>query len=155
MPFFPELDDDSQYLSMQDPTELLSRTSPHAFELEGVVWPTVEHYYQAMRFASDEYRESIRQASSTDQAIRMGKTWFKKKRADWKSIEIVVMTRALYIQCKTHPDIAEYLLATDDKKLVENSNYDYFWGCGRDRRGNNHYGKVLMNIRDKLKEENA
>jgi predicted NAD-dependent protein-ADP-ribosyltransferase YbiA (DUF1768 family) len=37
--------------------------------------------------------------------------------------------------------------------LVESSNYDYFWGCGRDRRGENMYGKVLMNVREKLREE--
>jgi len=44
------------------------------------------------------------------------------------------------------------LLDTQEEQLVENSQYDYFWGCGRDRRGDNHYGKVLMGIRSKLAE---
>lgn len=33
--------------------------------------------------------------------------------------------------------------------------YDYFWRNGRDMRGNNAFGKVLMNIRDKLRKEQA
>lgn len=63
------------------------------------------------------------------------------------------MTRALYTKCKTHPDVAEQLLKTGSSKLVENSLYDYYWGCGRDRRGTNMYGQVLMNVRDKLLSE--
>ena len=63
------------------------------------------------------------------------------------------MTRGIYIRCRTYPHLAEQLLATGDRHLVENSQYDYYWGCGRDRRGNNAYGKVLMKVRAKLLEE--
>lgn len=63
------------------------------------------------------------------------------------------MTRAIYTKCKTHPAVAKCLLETGNKKLVENSAYDYFWGCGRDRRAENTYGKVMMNVREKLKQE--
>ncbi len=63
------------------------------------------------------------------------------------------MTRAIYSKCKQHSHIAEALLATGDKRMVENSQYDYYWGCGRDRRGQNKYGEVLMNVRDKRAEE--
>jgi ribA/ribD-fused uncharacterized protein len=64
-----------------------------------------------------------------------------------------MMTRAVYTKCRAHPEVAERLLATGDAKLVENSQYDYFWGCGRDRRGHNTYGKVLMDVRSRLREE--
>jgi hypothetical protein len=63
------------------------------------------------------------------------------------------MTRAVYTKCKTHAEIAALLLSTGSNRLVENSQYDYFWGCGRDRRGTNSYGQVLMNVRDKLAAE--
>ena len=65
------------------------------------------------------------------------------------------MTRGIYVRCRTHPELAEALLDTGDTKIVENSNFDYFWGCGRDRRGENRYGKVLMNVRARLREERA
>ena len=63
------------------------------------------------------------------------------------------MTRGFYIKCRTHPEVAKALLATDTRKIVESSMYDYYWGCGRDGRGHNTYGKVLMAVRDKLKTE--
>jgi len=66
-----------------------------------------------------------------------------------------VMTRAIYTKCRSHSDISNRLLETKTATIIENNNTDYFWGCGRDRRGNNIYGKVLMDVRAKLMEENA
>jgi ribA/ribD-fused uncharacterized protein len=64
-----------------------------------------------------------------------------------------MMTRAVYTKCRTHQDVADLLLATGDKQIVETSTYDYYWGCGRDGRGHNTFGKVLMSVRDKLIQE--
>lgn len=147
----PEID--AFYLSMNNPDEPLGRVSDHPFELEGVTWPTAEHYYRAMRFERFDDREAVRQAPTVEEAIKRGKRWFKKTRRDWKAVQSTVMTRALYIQCRTYPEIAERLLQTGDKPIIEDSQYDYLWGLGRDKRGGNLYGKVLMNVRDKLREE--
>ena len=152
MSLFPPINDNAEYFSMYDEATPWSRSAHKPFTLEEVEWPTVEHYYQAMRFESDQYREQIRTAVTVELAIKLGKNWFKKKRSDWKQIETTIMTRALYTQCQVYPEMAAALLETGDVPLVENSQYDYFWGCGRDRRGKNHYGQVLMNIRKKLSE---
>ena len=114
---------------------------------------SVEHYYQAMKFEDESYQEKIRQADHPKQARKLGRNRFKKLRQDWAKVKPVIMTRAVYTQCRTHPELSEKLLATDNQRLVESSAYDYYWGCGRDRRGNNMYGKVLMNVRGKLKKE--
>lgn len=151
---FPQIKDDDITFSMQDASDDWSRLSTHPFELEGLEWPTVEHYYQAMKFLDTEYREKIRTADLAT-AIKLGNRWLKKKRSDWNKVEKIVMTRAVYTKCRTYPIIAERLLQTGDKNLLEDSQYDYRWGCGRDRRGENLYGKVLMNVRDKLREEAA
>ncbi len=63
------------------------------------------------------------------------------------------MTRGTYIKCLTHPEVKEALLATGDKVIVENSLYDHFWGCGRDQRGHNYYGKMLMDVRKRLRKD--
>ena len=84
-----------------------------------------------------------------------GRKRHKSLRRDWKQVRETVMTRGIYVRCRTHPELAEALLDTGDTKIVENSNFDYFWGCGRDRRGDNRYGKVLMNVRARLREERA
>jgi predicted NAD-dependent protein-ADP-ribosyltransferase YbiA (DUF1768 family) len=62
-------------------------------------------------------------------------------------------TLSTYTKCHNHPEVAQRLLDTGDRTLVETSQYDYFWGLGRDRRGSNVYGAVLMDVRKKLQEE--
>lgn len=153
MLFAPE-DDDAIFLSRTDKEEPLSSYSPYGFFLDDAQWPTVAHYFHAMKFEDAAYQQKIREAETPEQAAKLGRSRFKRIRRDWKKVRFTVMTRAVYIRCRSHEEIAELLLNTGDKRLVENSAYDYYWGCGRDRRGENHYGKVLMNVREKLMREN-
>jgi len=153
MSLFPPIDDDSFYFSMYSEETPWCRYALKSFKLDDQEWPTIEHYYQAMKFESADYREKIRQADTPQQAAKLGNKRFARKRVDWKEVETTVMTRAVYTQCRTYTEIGDSLLATEDENLVEDSQFDYFWGCGRDRRGKNHYGQVLMNVRAKLKEE--
>ncbi|MGH1371856.1 MAG: NADAR family protein [Cellvibrionaceae bacterium] len=150
---FSEEDLESHYFSRSNGDEPLGTYTPLAFFLDDHNWPTIEHYYQAMKFDDTNLQTKIRQASSPKKARKLGRTRLKKRRADWAKIKTTIMTRALYIRCKSHPCAWKALYETDDLTLVENSSYDYFWGCGRDRRGENHYGKALMNVRQKLREE--
>lgn len=143
----------SLYLSRADVNEDLGTYSKHPFELDGKEWLSVEHYYQAMKFSDEGYQEKVRHARNPRQARKFGRNRFKKIRGDWRKVKVVFMTRAVYIKCRTYPYIAQRLLATGEKRLVENSQYDYYWGCGRDRRGENRYGRILMDVRNKLREE--
>lgn len=154
MALFPEEDTNSHYFSRHDENELLGSASLHSFELEGKTWPTVEHYYQAMVFENQpSLVNKIMFAKTALAAAKVGKWRFWQKRKDLKKVQSIIMTRAFYTKCKTHADVAQALLDTDQLRLVENNNYDYYWGCGRDRRGENAYGKVLMNVREKLLSE--
>lgn len=152
MSLFSSAREDAHYLSMDNAASGLSRVSEHSFELDDETWPSVEHYYQAMKYEKSSDRDAVKNASSAMQARKAGSRWFKKKRADWKKIELTVMTRAVYIKLRTYPELAQELLATGDQMLVEDSQFDYFWGCGRDKRGANHYGQILMNVREKLRQ---
>ena len=145
--------DNELYLSRSDVNEPLLSFSRHGFELDGQFWPSVEHYFQGMKFETPADQEKVRLADHPAKARRLGRSRFRKIRRDWSKVRRVIMTRAIYTKCRTHPEIAERLLATGNTKLVENGQYDYFWGCGRDRRGYNTYGKVLMDVRSKLCEE--
>lgn len=150
---FPEQDENSIYLSRKDEAEPMSTYSTYPFELDGFVWPTVEHYFQAMKFEDAGYREKVRLAKTPAQARKLGRTRFKKIRSDWHKVREVVMTRAVYIKSRAHQDVGQAIRNTGDARLVENNQYDYFWGCGRDRRGRNAYGRVLMGVRQRLGEE--
>lgn len=143
------------YVSRVDAANPLSSYSPHPFLLDDLEWPTVEHYFHGMKFNHPDQRVAIRGAPTPHDAEALAEQHADAVRKDWKQIQTTIMTRALYIKCRTYPDIAEILLSTQDQKLVETSLYDYFWGCGRDGRGHNHYGKVLMNVRERLRQEQA
>ncbi|MDB4512216.1 NADAR family protein [Arenicella sp.] len=152
MPLFEIHDEDSLYLSMHDAVESLSRWAVTPFKLDERQWQTVEHYYQAMKFIDQALQQKIIAIPSPDKARKFATQWRLKYRVrkDWKKIKITIMIRATYIKCRTYPEIAEKLIATQEQIIVENSQFDYFWGCGRDKRGDNQYGKVLMNVRNKL-----
>ncbi|MFT6907989.1 MAG: ribA/ribD-fused uncharacterized protein [Oleiphilaceae bacterium] len=152
---FPDLDEEAVFLSRSDESQILGTHTIQPFTLDGKEWLTVEHYFQAMKFetTSPDYFEKIRQASDAKKARKLGLTRFKKVRDDWKKVRRVVMTRAVYTRSHAHSDTESALLETGNRKIIENSQYDYFWGCGRDRRGDNIYGHVLMDVRQKLLSE--
>jgi len=152
---FPEVDEGALFVCRSDSDELLGTHSPHEFILDGLKWPTVEHYFQAMKFEkiAPEYFEKIRLCASAKQARKLGRSKFKKIRTDWLKVKRVVMTRAVYTKCRANDEVANALIESGDSKILENSQYDYYWGCGRDRRAENTYGHVLMDVRAKLLEE--
>ncbi len=148
---FPE---DTLFFSMDDET-LVSRLAEHTFKLEDQHWPSIEHYYQSKLFKNELFQAQIASCATATQARKMGKSWWRSRIDDWKNKRAVLMTRAVYTQVRTHERIREQLLATGDRNLIENSQYEHFWGIGRDQLGRNEYGQVLMNVRSKLLEELA
>jgi hypothetical protein len=151
--FFNTPDSEPLYVSRSDDSNPLSSFSNHGFSLDEADWKTVEHYYQGMKFTDPEQRAAIRNTASPAEAGQLAKRHARAVRKDWKNIRQTVMTRGVYTKCLTHPEVAKALLMTDTRKIVESSMYDYYWGCGRDGRGDNTYGKVLMAVREKLKTE--
>lgn len=144
---------DKVYVSRTDVHNPLASYSRFGFELDNADWPSLEHYYQGMKFEDAEIQEQIRTAPNPAAAEKLAKKHKRKIRRDWKALKQTYMTRGVYIKCRTHPGVSEVLLKTGDLNIIENSQFDYYWGCGRDGRGDNVYGKVLMEVRDKIKSE--
>ena len=150
---FDHRDIERLFISRTDVTNPLASYSKHEFTLDDAEWPSVEHYYQAMKYSDEDYREQIRNAAHPADATKLGKSKKHGRRKDWDKVKETFMTRGTYIKCRTHPEVAQALLATGNQQIIETSQYDYYWGCGRDRRGDNQYGKVLMAVRNKLLQE--
>jgi N-glycosidase YbiA len=132
-----------------------SNFSPHGFTLQGQIWFTAEHYYQAHKFwgtGQDELVVAIQQAATPTAAAALGRNPQYKLRPDWDLVKLEVMYKAVLAKFQAHADIREILLGTQDALIIEDSPVDAFWGCGSDRQGLNHLGKILMQVRQQLRQ---
>jgi len=126
------------------------------FTLDEKAWPTVEHYVQAMKYPADpEFQEQIRQTKTAAQARKLGTTKDHPVRDDWPTEQLEVMKKALRAKFEQNTSLRNLLLSTGSKELIEISTTDDFWGRGRKGTGENHLGKLLMELRSSLSAENA
>lgn len=128
-----------------------SNFSKHPFELEGLGWPTTEHYFQAQKFSDKEYQEKIRITSSPMIAARLGRSREVPLRKDWEETKDEVMFRAVMAKFQTDAVLKELLLSTEDEEIIEKTTNDYYWGCGTDGTGKNMLGLILMRVREELR----
>ncbi len=125
--------------------------SLHGFELDGAYWRTVEHYFQAQKFAGTEHETAIQRARTPSDAKELGRSTEFPLRKDWDDVRDSVMRRAVLRKFETHKEVRQQLLDTGTEEIVENAQGDYYWGCGADGTGQNKLGKILMDVRDKLR----
>ena len=130
----------------------LSNFYPHGVEEDGVYWPSVEHYFQAQKFEDSEYREKIRTCGSPKNAKTLGQSRKYKLRDDWEEVKEDIMLNALRKKFG-HPKMREILLGTKRRALIENSPHDKYWGIGRDGKGKNRLGQLLMQVRSEIKDD--
>jgi len=82
----------------------------------------------------------------------MGRDRKRPLRPDWEQVKDDIMRKAVLKKFETHSDIREILLSTNDEEIVENAPQDYYWGCGKDGSGKNMLGKILVEVRDILRD---
>ncbi len=95
----------------------LSNHSAHGFELDGLFWPTIEHYFQAQKFAGTPHAETIRQAPRPMDAKRLGQTTDYPLCPDWDEAKEAILYRATLAKYETHVDVRAALLVTGDEGL--------------------------------------
>ena len=134
----------------------LSNFYPSEIEFEGIIYPTNEHFFQAMKTLDINKRKAIANASTPGLAKKMGRS--VSLRPDWEDIKDDVMLEGLYRKF-ADDELADWLLDTGDKWLEEgNYHHDNYWGicyCEKcqDTMGKNKLGKLLMKVRSEIKKE--
>lgn len=121
-------------------------------EIDGRTWPTTEHYFQAQKFTGNPREEEIRLAASPMIAASMGRSRQFRLRSDWEEVKEQIMYRAVLAKFTQHADLRSRLLATGDVEIVEHSGKDAYWGDGGDGSGKNVLGKILMQVRHELRQ---
>lgn len=114
-----------------------------------ITYPTVEHYFQAMKTLDKDERFNIAIQVTPGKAKRLGRKL--DLRSDWEFIKDSIMEEALRIKF-SNPELRKALLNTRDEYLEEGNTWgDQYWGVCNGV-GKNRLGKLLMKIRQEIKE---
>ncbi|WP_370318380.1 NADAR family protein [Oricola sp.] len=141
------------FYAQTDTYSEFSNFAPYGIAMDDVWWRTVEHYFQAQKFHDAAYRERIRLSNKPKDAKALGMTRAIPLRPDWEEVKDGIMLEAVTVKFETHAELAELLLSTGDRQIVENAPMDSYWGCGPDGTGLNKLGRMLMEVREKLRSE--
>ncbi len=144
----------------------LSNFYPVEIEHQGIKYPSVEHFYVAMKvndqqlingkyYTPGDFREMIASIPDPGKIKRIGRS--AKLRSDWDQQKLKVMNWGVRQKFKQEP-FKEMLLATGDQLLVEGNYWhdNVFGSCNCDKcgdSGENNLGKILMDVRNELKSK--
>jgi ribA/ribD-fused uncharacterized protein len=114
--------------------------------------PTAEHAFQMSKTKDLKEQKIIMACKTAGEAKKAGRK--VTLRDDWESIKLKVMYEVVYSKFSMDDNLKSRLLATGDAKLIEGNNWgDFYWGVCRGV-GENHLGKILMRVREEMKNEN-
>lgn len=132
----------------------------HAIEIDGVVFPTIEHVYQCQRYTDKKIIEEIRSAHSPVKAWEISSKYKHLQIPEFKSEEykLKVMKKLMRLKAQQHEEIRKALADSSDLQIVKHiTTYppgDGFWDDGEDGKGLNYTGRMWMEIREEIKNEN-
>lgn len=131
----------------EEPYRFLSNFWPAPVVLDTITYPSVEHAYQAAKTLDRMARTPLHTGSAAA-AKKYGRR--VPMRSDWNQVKIPIMRQLLTQKFAPNTPLAALLINTGDAELIEgNYWHDYFWGICNGR-GENHLGKLLMEIRASL-----
>lgn len=130
--------------------EFLSNFHPSEINVNGNTYRTVEHAFQAQKTLNKQQHDAIRDCKYPGQSKRLGRRC--TLRADWEEVKDSIMYEACMAKFVREP-FKSLLLNTEDKEIIEGNWWnDTYWGIDLETMvGDNHLGKILMQIRDELK----
>ena len=118
--------------------------------VDGIVYPTNEHFYQSQKAKDPVVREWIRNAPSPYLAMVAGRGLRRKEIVeDWDNKKVEVMLEGLRAKFSEIIILKERLLATGGAIIHEDNPTDIFWG----KIGKDMLGKLLMQVREEIKNE--
>lgn len=149
------------YKTKEDFGGLSNMASGYPLQINGVRILTSEALYQACRFPHmPEVQREILAQHSPMTAKMKSKPHRKDSRPDWDDVRYKVMRWCLRVKlAQNYEEFGRLLLATRDRPIVEQSRKDAYWGAkladeaGDTLIGQNVLGRLLMELREKLKDD--
>lgn len=128
----------------------LSNFYPAPVTYRGLTYKNNEAAFQAQKcmteeekFAFTEYEPA--RAKSRGRQVSL--------RPDWEKVKVGIMEEIVEAKFTRNEDLRQMLLATGEATLKEGNTWnDIFWGVNiKTGTGENHLGKILMRVREKLR----
>lgn len=116
-------------------------------EWKSKLYPTSEHAYHSEKFEDDELKEQVRNTRSAHDSQKFATAHSAERRKDWNTVKLEIMKEILRAKVEQHTYVKKKLIQSADKELIEDSWRDDFWGWGPNKDGNNHLGKLWMEVR--------
>lgn len=131
------------------PYRFLSNFYGCNIEIGGIMFPSVEHAFQAMKTNDRGLQINISNAPTPGDAKAIGRGLVL--RDDWEDIKVMLM-EILLLAKFNDPVLRTKLINTGDAILIEGNTWgDTYWGVCRGK-GENKLGKLLMKLRDEFIE---
>lgn len=139
--------------------KFLSTIEEIRFKEYGIEYKSVEQYFQSKKFerTNPEVSKEIIKTLNSSDIIWMGKS-SEKLRPDWDSIKYEIMYTANLLKFEQNEECRKKLINTGNKRIAQLSDQEVYWsesyrnqGESYTNQGANLLGKILMDIREKLK----
>lgn len=128
-------------------------------DINGQRYRTSEALYQACRYPHmPEIQELVVRQRSPMTAKMKSRPYRKDSRSDWDQVRVATMKWCLRAKLlQNWHDFSALLLETGERPIVEESGKDAFWGAKPKENGmlegTNVLGRLLMELREKLKND--
>ena len=132
---------------------LLSNMAHTPFEINGIRYLSVEHYYQSMKSIDRFEQRFVREDPNAFEAKLRGKS--VTLHPHWPEVKDAVMETALEAKFAQHEPSRRLLLSTGDAALVHDAPWDAYWGAGRHGNGLNALGDMLESFRTHYRKEQS
>jgi ribA/ribD-fused uncharacterized protein len=146
------------------------------FEIDGMTFPTVEHYVQwskAILFEGKDSETAVKmmkpprskEFTEAKSVKALGKKVKDYSEARWDEVKIAITEKAIRAKfINPKHGLLEKLVATGTRTIGEANPRDKYWGIGTSAdtsdanhpskwKGQNQLGKLLMKLRDEFKNE--
>jgi hypothetical protein len=150
-----KLDTDKQIFFYENEFYVFSNFSSFAIEWKGKLYMTSEHVYHSEKYEDEKMKEQIRNCRSAHEALKLAEANKDKCRGDWNEIKLKVMKEILRVKVQQHPYVKKKLIESGDKELIEDSWRDSYWGWGSNKDGENHLGKLWMEVREEINNQHG
>jgi ribA/ribD-fused uncharacterized protein len=134
------------------------------FDIDGVRYPTAEHYMMAEKarlFGDESIREKILSCTYPHEAKQLGRMVKHYDETVWRSHRVDIVTTGNIAKFSQNDPLKHFLCETGERVLVEASPRDTIWGIGLAKsdpvvenpakwRGFNLLGFALMAVRERL-----